>query len=155
MAGAAVFGADRPSGLRQFRHLTGSGSATNQPAIRSYHGISGVIRTNPGKYKIVFDSGVFSNSNFVAVGTANGTSASGSKEDMVVNTVGFVMREPLDNNAHVQSTTLVVRTESGDYIDAELIDCVFYGLGVNETSGTPALSPIGPTTSNASTYTDP
>ena len=74
---------------------------------------------------------------------------------MVVNTVGFVMREPVDNNAHVQSTTVVVRTESGDYVDSELIDCVFYGLGVSETSGTPLISTIGPTTSFASNYTDP
>ncbi len=134
----------------------GSGTVGNKaPAIRSYHGISGIIKLNPGKYKIIFDSGVFSNSNFVAVGTANATTASGSKEDMVVNTVGFVMREPVGNNAHVQSTTVAVRTESGDYVDSELIDCVFYGLGVNETSGTPSISPVGPTTGFDPNYADP
>ncbi len=130
----------------------GSGEATNEPVIFASHGISGILRTRPGKYRLIFDSGVFSDSNFVAIGTANGTDASGNREDMTVNTVGFVMREPLNNNKHVQQTTVVVRTAAGQYNDSELIDCAFYGLGVGESSGTPIISPIGPTTANSSDY---
>ena len=62
------------------------------------------------------------------------------------------MREPLNNNKHVQQTTVVVRTAAGQYNDSELIDCAFYGLGVGESSGTPIISPIGPTTANSSDY---
>lgn len=127
------------------------GSGTNNtPVIRGFHNISGIVKLNPGKYNIVFNSGVFKDDNYVAVGTSNGTTASGSKEDMVVNTVGFVIRTSVDNNPDLRQTTVVVRTESGDYADSELIDCVFYGYSQNEASGLPT-----PTTSLAATYTDP
>tara|TARA_R100000008_G_scaffold76097_2_gene55729 strand:+ start:4023 stop:5045 length:1023 start_codon:yes stop_codon:yes gene_type:complete len=121
-----------------------------EPVIRGYHGISGIVRLAPGKYEIFFNSGVFKDNNYVCMGTANGTTASGSKEDMAVNTVGFVHRYEVDSNPDLRRTTCVVKTEAGGYADAQQIDCVFFGYGIGETSGV-----ITPTTSGSPSYTDP
>ena len=129
---------------------SGTDASSNQPTIRGYHGISGIERLNPGKFKITFNSGVFKDNTYVAIGTANGTTASGSKEDMTVNTVAFVLRDMVDNNPDLRSTTCVIKTEAGGYADAELVDCVFYGYAQNEASGLPI-----PTTSVSPTITDP
>ena len=47
------------------------------------------------------------------------------------------MRDKIDNNPDRQTVTCVIKNESGDYVDAELVDCVFYGYGPNEASGLP------------------
>ena len=122
----------------------------NLPKIRGYHGISGVERLNPGKFKITFTSGTFNHNNYVAVGSSNATTSSGSKEDFSVNTVGLVLRDKVDNNPDLRSVTCVIKNENGDYVDSEMIDCVFYGWEPNEASGAQI-----PTTSIASSYTDP
>lgn len=127
-----------------------SGVAGNLPVIRSYHNISGIVRLNPGKFKIVFNSGVFKDNNYVAIGTANATTSAASKEDFQVNSVGMVMREMVDSNPDLRSITCVVKDDNGDYVDAELIDCVFFGYSKNEASGLPT-----PTVSLSATYTDP
>lgn len=127
----------------------GSGTA-HAPTVRGFHGISGIIKTNPGKYKIYFNSGVFTDDNYVAIGTSNGTTASGSNVDMTVNTVGFVLRTSVDNNPDLRQTTVVVKTEAGGYADGELIDCVFYGHSKGETSGV-----VTPTTAFSPDYSDP
>ena len=69
---------------------------------------------------------------------------------MTVNTVGFVIRTSVDNNPDLRQTTVVVRNEGGDYVDSELIDCVFYGLSKGETSGV-----VTPTTAFDPNYADP
>jgi hypothetical protein len=117
--------------------LDASGAATNEPAIRSYHNISGVYRTGKGRLEIHFSSGTFRDVKYAAIGTSHGTTASGSNDDISVNTVGLVMRDMIDNNPDRQTVTCVVKNEGGDYVDAELIDCVFYGYGPNEASGLP------------------
>jgi hypothetical protein len=122
----------------------------NLPVIRSYHNISGVERLNPGKFKITFSSGTFANNNYIAIGTANATSASGSKEDFSVNTVGTVMRDIVDNNPNLHSITYVIKNENGDYVDSEICDFVAYGYEPTETSGI-----VTPTTSRSATYADP
>lgn len=127
-----------------------SGVGGNLPVIRSYHNISGIIRLNPGKFKIVFNSGVFKDNNYVAIGTANATDSADSKEDFEVNTVGMVVREMVDSNPDLRSITCVIKDEAGNYSDAHLIDCVFFGYSKNEASGLPT-----PTVSLSATYTDP
>ena len=114
-----------------------SGAATNKPNIRSYHNISGIFRVGKGRLEIHFSSGTFRDGTYVAIGTSHGTTASGSNDDISVNTVGLVMRDKIDNNPDRQTVTCVIKNESGDYVDAELVDCVFYGYGPNEASGLP------------------
>ena len=120
----------------------------NLPVIRSWHNISGVTRLAPGKLKITFASGTFSNNNYVAIGTSNATTASGSKEDFSVNTVGLVLREGDDSTA-LRTITYVIKNENGDYVDAEMCDFVAYGYEPTETSGTV------PTAAKDAGYTDP
>ena len=123
----------------------------NLPYIRSYHNISGIERLAPGKLKITFPSGLFNDNDYVAIGHSHGTSASGSKEDMTVNTVGTVMREGNDGPDDVdnpRTCTYVIRTESGDYVDAEICHFVAYGYEPGESSG------VLPITSRASNYSE-
>ena len=126
-----------------------SGTA-NLPVIRGFHNISGVERLAPGKLRIVFSSGVFNHNNYVAVGTANATTSSGSKDDFSVNTVGLVMRDLVDNNPDLRSVTCSIKNENGDFVDSQIVDCVFYGYEPSEASGLPT-----PTTSIVATYADP
>jgi len=129
-----------------------SGDGTDNLAeIRSWHNISGIERLAPGKLKITFPSGPFRNNAYVAIGQSNGSSASGSKEDMTVNTVGTVLRDGNDGADDVdnpRTCTYVIRNESGDYVDAEICDFVAYGYEPGETSG------IVPFTTKSGSYTE-
>lgn len=120
----------------------------NLPVIRSWHNISGVTRLAPGKLKITFTSGVFTNNHYVAMGTANATTSSGSKEDMSVNTVGIVLREG-DDLVTDRTCTYVIKNTAGAYVDSERCDFVAYGYEPGESSGTV------PTAVKASDYSDP
>ena len=119
------------------------------PVIRSYHNISGISRIAPGKLKITFSSGTFADNNYVAIGTSNDTTASGSKEDFSVNTVGLVLREGSDDDDGLRTVTYVIKNENGDYVDSEMCDFVAYGYEPTETSGTE------PTAIKDAGYTDP
>lgn len=104
--------------------------------IYAHHNISGVGKVAAGKYEIHFNSGVFANAkHIIAVATANGTTASGSLEDMDVNTATCVLRGPIGGNDHRQLATLAVQDEASQYVDAKLVDVVFFGLEPNEASG--------------------
>jgi len=121
----------------------------NLPVIRSWHNISGVTRLAPGKLKITFSSGTFTNNNYVAIGTSNATTASGSQEDFSVNTVGLVLREGSDDDSGLRTVTYVIKNENGDYVDSEMCDFVAYGYEPTETSGTVPIA------AKAAGYTDP
>jgi len=121
----------------------------NLPEVRSWHNISGISRIAPGKFKITFASGTFTNNNYVAIGHSNSTTASGSKEDFDINTVGLVMRDGNDDNASLRTITYVIRNDAGEYVDGQINDLVAYGYEPTETSGTI------PTITLAAGYTDP
>ena len=133
-------------------NFNASGDGTdNLPAIRSYHNISGIERQAPGKFKITFNSGVFAHNDYVAIGSSHGTTTSGSREDMTVNTVGLVLREGNngpDDVDNPRTITYVIKTEAGGYADAEICDFVAYGYEPGESSG------VVPTMSKASNYSE-
>ncbi len=110
----------------------------NTPMVRSFHNIEKIERLDEGKLRLTFVSGVFDNNNYVAMGTANATTAAGSLEDFTVNTVGLVVRSgndgPDDTN-NPRTITYAIRNENGDYVDAEICDFVAYGYGEAERSG--------------------
>ena len=139
-------------GAKAWCNFNASGDATdNLPAIRSWFNISGIQRLAPGKLKITFNSGVFDNNYYVAIGTSHGTTTSGSKEDMTVNTVGLVLREGNvgpDDADNPRTITYVIKTEAGGYADAEICDFVAYGYERGETSG------VVPAMSKASDYSE-
>ena len=120
-------------------NFNASGDGTdNLPAIRSYYNISGITRLAPGKLKITFNSGVFDSNFYVAIGSANGTTASGSREDMSVNTVGTVLRrgnDGPDDADNPRTCTYVIRNQSEQYVDAEICDFIAFGTEPNETLG--------------------
>lgn len=112
----------------------------NVPVVRSWYNIESIERLAQGKLKVTFNSGVFVENSYVALGTANATTASGSQEDFTVNTVGLVMREGNvgpDDGSTKRTLTYVIRNENGDYVDSQICDLVVYGYSPSETSGTP------------------
>ena len=113
-----------------------SGVGTTVPVVRSYHNVSGVTKTAVGKFTITFNSGVFSNNNYVAIGTSNGTTSKDNMEDMDVNTVACVIREGNDDNDGLRTCTFVIQNDAGEYVDGKLNDFVAYGYDPNGTAGT-------------------
>lgn len=112
----------------------------NIPVVRSWYNIEGIERLSQGKLKVTFDSGVFVDNSYVAIGTANGTATSGSQEDFSVNTVGLVLREGNvgpDDGSTKRTVTYVIKNENADYVDSEICDLIVYGYSPSETSGTP------------------
>lgn len=112
----------------------------NVPVIRSWYNIESIERLDQGKLKITFTSGVFDSNSYVAVGTSNATTASGSQEDFTVNTVGLVLREGNDgpdDGTTKRTLTYTIRNENGDYVDSQICDLIVYGYSPAETSGTP------------------
>lgn len=112
---------------RAWANFDASGtSPVNHPFIRSSYGVSGITRLAPGKFKITFNSGVFKDNYYVAMGHSNSTTASGSKEDFDINTVGLVMREG-DDGSTLRTITFVVKNDAGEYVDGEMNDFVAFG----------------------------
>lgn len=112
---------------------------SNAPEVRSWYNIESIERLAQGKLKITFNSGVFDGNQYVAVGTANATNASGSLEDFSVNTVGCVAREGNngpDDGTTKRTVTYVIKNENGDYVDSQICDFVAYGYSPAESSGT-------------------
>ena len=114
-----------------------SGNAVNAhlPEIYSWNNIESISKKAEGQFKITFTSGTFENNHFVAVGTSNGTNASGSLIDMETNTVACVARSG-DDGTMLRSVTYVVRDEGGSYTDSAVCQFVAYGYSPTETSGT-------------------
>lgn len=113
---------------------------THLPVVRDSYNVSGIQRLDKGKFKIIFHSGVFANNNYVAIASSNSTTASGSPEDFVNNTVGIVMREGNDATT-LRSLTFVIRDEGGEYVNAKINDLVVYGTEPNG-SGSPPVTII-------------
>lgn len=108
--------------------FNGSGTMS----ISSSYNIEKLQRTgSPGKFKVFFKSGTFSNANYVAVGNSNSRSDNDAAEDFDVNTVGIVER----NQDYV---TFYVLNDAGNYVDASVNDLVIFG---NTTGVTPDATP--------------
>jgi len=117
--------------------------AGNVPVVHSWYNISGIKRDDVGKFTITFDSGVFANNNYVAIGTSNGTITSGSKEDMTVNTVACVLRNGDDASA-LRTCTFVTETGPGTYVNGKINDFVAYGYEPTAISGTVPTVTVSP-----------
>ena len=114
-----------------------SGETTpHDPVINAWHNISGIQKHDVGKFTITFNSGVFANNSYVAVGASNATTSSGSREDMDVNTVACVLREGDDGSA-LRTCSFVIQNDAGEYVDAKMNDFVAYGYSPGANSGTP------------------
>jgi hypothetical protein len=110
--------------------------ANNAPVVYSWHNIHSISRKEAGKLKITFSSGVFTNNNFVAMGTSNGTSTNSNLLDMDVNTVSCIARSCNDGTS-LRSVTYVIQDEGGQYVDGKVCSFVAYGYSPSESSGTP------------------
>lgn len=113
-----------------------SGVGGHLPVVHSWHNIHSISKKAQGQFKITFTSGTFENNHFVAVGTSNGTNASGTLNDMETNAVACIARSGDDGNM-LRSVTYVIRDEGGSYTDSAVCQFVAYGYSPNETSGTP------------------
>jgi hypothetical protein len=104
------------------------------PVIRSHYNIKELQKEEEGKYTIFFTSGVFADNNYVAIGSSNARSSTGSEEDFETNTVGLVVRSGNDSTA-LRSVTFAVLNDAGEFVDAEINELVVYGRSPGESSG--------------------
>ena len=110
----------------------GVGTQTMYPSESSSILLSESSRYNLVKLKRF---NVFLNNYYTAVATSNSTTASGSKEDFDVNTVGLVLRQGDDASA-LRTLTYVIQNKAGQYVDSQINDLVCFGYGPLTSSGT-------------------
>ena len=122
------------SAAKAWLNFDASGVGTSEPVIRSWHNVSGITKNDVGKFTITFNSGVFANNDYVAIGTSNGTTTSGSKEDMSVNTVACVLRGG-DDTSSLRTCTFVIQNKGEVYVDGKINDFVAYGYEPSAISG--------------------
>ena len=124
------------SAAKAWLNFDASGVGTSSPVINSWYNFSGIVKNAVGKFTITFDSGVFANNHYVAIGTSNATTTSGSKEDMDVNTVACVVRDGSDDDDRgLRTCTFVIQNDAGEYVDGKINDFVAYGYEPSAISG--------------------
>jgi hypothetical protein len=98
-------------------NFNGSGNMS----IRSSYNVSKVQKTgSPGKFKVFFKTGLFTNGNYIAVANSNSRSDNDNAEDFNINTVGIVERTK-------DYITFYVLNDAGNYVDASVNDLVVFG----------------------------
>lgn len=130
---------DNAKGVAKAWAYFSANGANNAPEIYAWHNIHSIARKEAGKLKITFTSGTFTNNNFVAIGTSNGTNTNSNLLDMDVNTVSCIARSGNDGTL-LRSVTYVIQDEGGQYVDGKVCSFVAYGYSPGESSGTlPAM----------------
>jgi hypothetical protein len=127
--------ANAKGAAKAWAYFNASGIGGHLPVVHASHNIHSIAKRAKGQLKITFASGTFANNNFVAMGTSNGTDASGTLNDMETNTVACVARSGNDGTM-LRSVTYVIRDEGGTYTDSAMCQFVAYGFEPTETSGT-------------------
>jgi hypothetical protein len=98
-----------------------------RPVVKDAYNVSGIKKQDIGKFTIIFNSGVFKDNNYVAVGHSNGRSLAGSMEDFSENTVAMSYRTG-DDATKLRSISFVVMGEDvGAYLDGKINDLVVFG----------------------------
>lgn len=98
-----------------------------RPVVKDAYNVSGIKKHDIGKFTIIFNSGVFKDNNYIAVGHSNGRSLAGNMEDFSENTVAMVYRTG-DDATKLRSTSYVVMGEDvGAYLDGKINDLVVFG----------------------------
>lgn len=98
-------------------NFNGSGNMS----INSSYNVTKVQRTgSPGKFKVFFNAGLFTDGSYVALANSNSRSDNDNPEDFDVNTVGIVERTQ-------DYITFYVLNDAGNYVDAAVNDLVVFG----------------------------
>jgi hypothetical protein len=111
-------------------HFDASGVG-NVPVVKASYNISTLDYIDVGKFRITFASGVLGNNNYVALGSSNAISTSGSLEDFDVNTVGLVSRLGTDPS---RTLTFAVKSDDNQFVNAEINELVIFADGVGVSS---------------------
>lgn len=98
-----------------------------RPLVLDSYNVSGLRKESVGQFTIIFNSGVFKDNNYAAIGHSNGRSAAGSREDFSENTVALAYRIG-DDAQKLRSVSFVVMGEdTGAYLDGTVNDLVVFG----------------------------
>ena len=117
---------------------------TGVPAVLDSYNVSGLKKEGTGKFTIIFNSGVFKDNNYVAIGHSNGRSTAINREDFDDNTVSTSYRTG-DDALKLRSVSFVVKDDSGDYKDGIVNDLIVFGTepagsGVNIVTINPSYT---------------
>lgn len=111
-------------------------ASENPPVVLGYHNISGIEKTDVGKYTITFTSGTFMNNYYVAIANANARSSASNGDDYDLNTVGCFYRTG-DDGTTLRTISYHIQKDDNSFVDAEVCDLVCYGFEPGSRSGTP------------------
>lgn len=103
----------------------------NVPVVNASYNISSLDYIDKGKFRITFVSGILGSNNYVAIGSSNAVSTSGSLEDFDVNTVGMVSRSGVDPN---RTLTFAVKSDDNEFVNAQINELVVFEAGPNVAS---------------------
>jgi hypothetical protein len=108
-------------------------ASTGSVVVNDAYNVSGISRSETGKFTITFNSGVFSNNSYVAIGHSNARNQATAGTDFSENTVAMAYRIGDDGTA-LRSITFHVIDDGNNYVDAKINDFVAFGTGPNEDS---------------------
>ncbi len=90
-------------------------------AVVDSHNVSQIERyDDPGKFKVYFKAGLFSDGNYVCIANSNATTDNASPEDFDLNVAAVVERT-------ADYVSFVVRNDNNEYVNAAVNDLVVYG----------------------------
>lgn len=104
-----------------------SGVGTNgTPVVLDAYNVSGIKRQGVGQFTIIFNSGVFKDNNYVAIGHSNGRSLATSLTDFTENNVYMSYRVG-DDGTKLRSISYAIIAEDGTYLESIVNDLVVFG----------------------------
>jgi len=105
----------------------GSGVGGNgNPVVRDAYNVSGIRKDGIGKFTIIFNSGIFKDNYYVAIGSSNARSTASNGEDFSQNTVSTSYRVGNDASS-LRSVSFRVQDDGGTYCDGLINDLVVFG----------------------------
>jgi hypothetical protein len=102
---------------------TGGGGS---PVVRDAYNVSGIRKDGVGKFTIIFNSGVFKDNYYVAIGSSNARSTAANGEDFSQNTVATSYRTGNDASS-LRSVSFRIQDDGGTYCDGLINDLVVFG----------------------------
>jgi hypothetical protein len=121
----------------RFDSTSGVAAGKSLYVLDSYN-VSGIRHEDTGKFTITFNSGVFKDNNYVAVGHSNARSTASGITDFSQCTVSTPHRTGNDTNS-LRKISFAVLDDSNTYVNAKVNELVVFGTEPNG-SGNPSVT---------------
>jgi hypothetical protein len=116
-------------------------------SVQDSFNVSGISRISTGKFNITFNSGVFKNNDYIAIGSSNARNTANSQEDFSEAYVGTIVRTGNDGTTLRSVTFAVYDKGNNNFVDGKINELIAFGtepggsassLTITNTTTTPA-----------------